>query len=150
MALSLLLTRFGLHIKCGVEGIKVSAVQFILRSSQTFTEPLIVNHLPLPEELNRLAHIIVLDNAENIVIGGSGFLLCRHILMKIRNYIPLGLKLAGIKGNSSGRLGPDRRSMVNIIRAKALFYQLFGSQVSGELMNDGGNNFKMRQFLCTW
>ena len=49
-----------------------------------------------------------------------------HIFMKIGDNISLALEFTGIKRYTACSLRPDPGSMVNIIRTKALFYQLFG------------------------
>ena len=58
--------------------------------------------------------------------GKAGFLFRSHIFMKIGDNISLALEFTGIKRYTACSLRPDPGSMVNIIRTKALFYQLFG------------------------
>ena len=41
-----------------------------------FTEALEVHNLPLAQELNRFADIGFFNQAEDIVVGGAGFLFC--------------------------------------------------------------------------
>ena len=47
------------------------------------------NILPLPQEPDRVSHLRVIHNADDIVIGGPCLLLCRHVLMQIRDRVPL-------------------------------------------------------------
>ena len=59
-------TRYGLfavltHVKSGIEGIEILAVQFVLRHPQCFAESLEVNDLPFSQEFDRSTDIRVLD-----------------------------------------------------------------------------------------
>lgn len=63
-------------VKAGIEGIEVPAVQTVLETAQGFTESLEVDDLPFPEEAERIAHIRLLHQTQDIVVGGAGFLLC--------------------------------------------------------------------------
>jgi hypothetical protein len=67
-------------VKAGVEGIKVPAVQPVLETAQGFTEPLEMDDLPFPEEADGIAHIRLLYQAQDIVVGGAGFLLCCNLV----------------------------------------------------------------------
>ena len=67
-------------VKAGVEGIKVPAVQPVLETAQGFTEPLEMDDLPFPEEADGIAHIRLLYQAQDIIVGGAGFLLCCNLV----------------------------------------------------------------------
>ena len=62
-------------VKAGIEGIKVPAVQTFLEAAQGFTESLEMNDLPFPEEADGIAHIRLLHQTQDVVVGGAGFLL---------------------------------------------------------------------------
>ena len=145
----LVLAGWRLHIEGRIERIEIPAVQFLLGDTQQFTESLIMNNFPFPQEFNGFTDIIILDNTQDIVIGAPGFLLCGHILMKVRNYVSLGLELTSIKRNPSCCLGPDTGGVIDIVRSEALFYQLVCSQSLCQLMDNGGHDFQMRKLVCT-
>ena len=63
------------HIEGRIERIEIPAVQFLLSDAQQFAESLIMNDFPFPQEFNGFTDVIILDNAQNIVIGAPGFLL---------------------------------------------------------------------------
>ena len=65
----------------------------ILHDSQRFTETLIMHDLSFPQELDGVAYFGILHKTEDILISGSGFLLCRHIFMQIRDRVALGLEV---------------------------------------------------------
>ncbi len=72
-----------------IEGIEVAAVQMILDIPQGFTEPLEVDDLPLPQETDGIADIVVFNHAQDVVVGGAGFLLCCQIFKKICDRVAL-------------------------------------------------------------
>lgn len=102
-----------------------------------------MDDLTFSQELDRFAYVIVCYYPEDVVIGTPGFLFCCHIFMKVCDHIALGLEFAGIKGNAACGLRPDSGGMVNIIGSEALFYQLLGCEVPGQLMDNGGDHFQM-------
>ena len=107
-----------------VEGIEVAAVQMVLNITQGFPEPLEMDDLPLAQETDGITHIVVLDHAQDVVVGGAGLLLCRQVLEQIGNGVSFGLEFTGIKGNAARCLGPDSGGMVNIVRTEAGFLDL--------------------------
>lgn len=66
----------GRCVKFRVEGVEVFGIQVILDDPQAFAEPLEMHHLALPQEPDRITDFRVFDQAEDIVVGGTGFLLC--------------------------------------------------------------------------
>lgn len=98
----------------------------ILNVPQSLAEPLEMDHLPLPQEADRIADIVVFDHPQDIVIGGAGLLLGCQILKEIRNWVAFGLELTGIEGDAACRLGPDACGVVNIVGTKAGFFDFLG------------------------
>ena len=137
-------------VKGRVEGVEVFGIQMILDHPHGFAEPLEVDDFPFTEEPDRIADFRVLDQPEDVVVGEPCLLLCRHILIEIRDGIAGGLELAGAEGKAAGRLGPDPRGVVNIVGGEALFLQLFCRQVAGQLVDDGGDDLQVGQFFGTY
>lgn len=52
----------------------------ILHDSQRFTETLIMHDLSFPQELDGVAYFGILHKTEDILISGSGFLLCYDLV----------------------------------------------------------------------
>lgn len=131
MGVSLVLALGGLspgrRVEGRIKGIEIAAVQFLLGDAEKFPESLVMNQLPFPEEPDGFAYIVVPDHAEDIVIGGAGFLFCSEVFVEVRNYITFGLKFTGIERNASGGLGPDAGSVVDIVRAETLVHQFLGA-----------------------
>ena len=108
-----------------------------------------MHNLTHAQELDGFAHIRVLHQAQNIVVGGTGLLLCRHILHQIRNGVPCHLKLRSSERESGSRLGPHANGMIYIIIRKAALFNLFHGQVPGQLMHDGRHDFQVGQLFRT-
>ena len=106
-----------------------------------------MDDFPFSQEPDRVADVRILYNAKDIVVRGPRLLLRRQIFEKIRERISLGLKLAGVEGNAARRLGPDPRGMIDLIRPKALLYQLLRGKIAGQLVDNGGDHLQMRQLL---
>ena len=66
-------------IKFRIAHIKVFAVKFILHHTQTFAETLEVYNLSCTKKTKGIADFRVFDKPQDIVIGGSRFLLGSHI-----------------------------------------------------------------------
>ncbi len=106
-----------------------------------------MHNLPHTQELDGLAHIRLLYQAQNIVISSAGLLLCCHIFHQIRNRVTCHLKLCGSKRKSGSRLRPYTDSMVNIIICKTTPFDFFHGQISCQLMHDSCHYLQMSQLL---
>jgi hypothetical protein len=51
---------------------------------QKLAEPLKMHNLPLPQELYNLIDIRVVGQAQNVVVGGAGFLLWYYLVLTAR------------------------------------------------------------------
>ena len=65
-------------VKRRVAGVKILGVQMILSYSYAVAESLIVNYLALAEEFYRVAHVGIVCQTENVIVGRSRFLLCYY------------------------------------------------------------------------
>ena len=57
-----------------VERVEVAAVQSVLQYAQTFAESLVMNKLAFAQKFDRVAHVGIVREAENVIISGSSFL----------------------------------------------------------------------------
>ncbi len=64
-----------LSIKTWIKSVEILAVEFILQNTQPLTEALEVGDLPGTQELQRLPHIRVIYQAQEVFIGGACLLL---------------------------------------------------------------------------
>ena len=67
---------FLLLVKARVDIIHILLIQPILSKPQPLAEALIMDNLPLPQEPDRIIHIRIVGNAQNIVIRYASLLLC--------------------------------------------------------------------------
>ena len=127
--------------------IHISFFYFACITTLRFTETLIMHHLTLPQEPDRVAYFRVFYEPEDILIGSSGFLFGRHIFMQIRDRIALGLEVGGGPGGAPCGLGPECKGVVHIVFVESGFFQLLRRQVSGQLVNDCADDLHMCQFV---
>ena len=67
-----------LLVKGRIAGVEILGVKIILRDAEGIAEPLIVNYLAGAKELDRVVDVGIVRQAENIVVGGAGLLLCYY------------------------------------------------------------------------
>ena len=80
-------------VKSRVEGIEILAIQLILGDAQGFAKPLEMHHLPHAQEFDGFAHIRLLDQTQDIVIGGAGLLLSSQVFCQVCDRISCHLEL---------------------------------------------------------
>ena len=96
-----------------------------------------MNHLAFAQELKGVQHLRVVDDADQVVVGGPGLLLSRQVLVQVRDGVAFGLELAGVKGNARRSGGPERRGVIDIIGVEARGLGLLRRQVFRQLVDDG-------------
>lgn len=78
--------------KCRIDCIKILGIQIILYNPKTLTESLEMHDFTLTKVTNRVTDIMVVYQAEDIVIGSTCLLLCCHIFRQVRNRVSLRLE----------------------------------------------------------
>ena len=125
-------------IKGRVEGVEIPAVQMILHDSETFPESLEMHDFPGPEEFDGVIDIrVVFDETENVVVSDPGFLFRGQIFRQVRDRVAGGLESGRGKRHAAGGLRPETGGVIHIIIGKALFFDLFHSEITRQLMDDG-------------
>ncbi len=64
-----------LHIHCRVHIVHVFLIQLLSQQLHRFAEPLEMDNLPFPQELDHIIDIRVIAEAKNVIIGDPRFLL---------------------------------------------------------------------------
>ena len=108
-----------------------------------------MNNFTFTKETDRVTDFRIFYQPKNVVVCGAGFLFGSHVFMKIRNWITFRLECCSTPRSATGCLWPESKCVVNIIFIKTRFFKLFRSQVTGELVYNGTDNFKMCQFVGT-
>ena len=63
-----------LQIKFRIDRVKILAVEIILDESERFAESLIMYDLAFSQETDRVEDVRVVAHADDVIIGGAGFL----------------------------------------------------------------------------
>lgn len=72
-------------VKAWIESIEVFLVELIGNNSERFTEALIVSDFSLAQEFDNITNIGIVNQAQNVVIGYTRFLLCSVHLRVTKN-----------------------------------------------------------------
>ena len=116
-------------------------------TAQGIAEALEVHDFALAKEFDRFAYIGIVHQAQNIVVGGSGFLLGGEVFHEVGDDIARALQGCCREGNACSALRIDTGRMVDEIGFKAGCLDLLGREVARELIEDGCNHFDMRQLV---
>ena len=137
-------------IEAWVKGIEILCIQLFLNGAQGFTETLEMNYFSCSQETDGICYFRnIADYTKDIIISGPCLLFCSKVFEKICDRIAFTLKFTGIKRNTPSCLWPYTNCMVNIIWSKSGIFDFFHSQVAGELVDDRGNHFQVRQFFSS-
>ena len=75
--------RRDLFVKCGIDGIEILLIHLFYGAAESLSEALIMDDLPLAQELYGIVYVRIIAEPQDIVIGRARFLLRRHILGKV-------------------------------------------------------------------
>ena len=134
-------------VKCGIVGVEVLRVKAFLRDAQGIAEALEVHDFALAKEFDRFAYIWIVNQAQNIVVGGSGFLFGSEIFHEVRDDIALALQRRCGEGNACRALRVDAGRVVDKVGVKAGILDLFGREIPRELVEDRCDHLNMRELL---
>ncbi len=134
-------------VKAGIESVEVLAVKIILGDSQGFAETLEMYNFTLSQEADGSAHVRVINQSQDIVIGGSGLLFGGHVFKQVSDNVPRGLELVGGERNTARCLGPDAQGVIHIVFVKAASLDLLHGEVAGQLVDNGPYDLHVSQFL---
>ena len=110
-------------------------------------EALEMDNFSGPEKPDYIVYIGVIGEPENVVIGYAGFLFGGKVLCQVGNQIAFHLHGRGGPGEtgSGGRI--NARGMVNKIGVESGCFDLFLTEIPGELVDKGPNHLQMAQFF---
>ena len=137
-----------LHVKGWIHAIDILLIQLLAQQFHRFTKPLEVHDFSLPQEFDDVVDIRIIGQTQNIVIGDTGFLLRCQIFRQIRDWVALNLHTGSRPGKTGGSGGINTGRMVHEIGRKGGILNLRVFQVTGQLMDDGTDHFKVPQFFC--
>lgn len=85
--------------------VEVLRISLILNAAQTFPETLEMHDLTHSQETDRISNFRILDNAQNVIVGQTCFLLRSHIFVEICDRVTGTLKLAALNGSPLAACG---------------------------------------------
>ena len=134
-------------VKGGIAGVEVLGVQIVLGNAEGIPKPLVVNDLPLPQELDGLADVGVIAEAEDVVVGHAGLLLGGQILVQVGDDVPLHPHVLHVEGHPRGGDGVDPRGVIHKVGGEGGVLDLLLGEIAGELVENGGDHFQMGKLL---
>ena len=108
-----------------------------------------MDYFPFPQETNGGDDIRVINQPQDIIIGGARLLLGSHILGKVGDGVTGGLEGSSRERHTACRLRPDAGGVIHKIGCKAGILDLLDGEVFGKLMDDGANHLQVRQLFGT-
>lgn len=114
---------------------------------QQLAEPLEMHHLALTQEADNLVHVLVVGQAQDIIVRRPGFLLCCHILDNVRNWITLHLEIRRRKRDSAGVRRPNSVGVINIIIRLAVLVEAPRALTVRQLPYYAADYLKVRKLL---
>ncbi len=89
-----------------------------------FAKTLEMDNFPFPEETDHIVDVRIIRQAEDVVIGEAGLLLCSQILSQVRNNITCDLHCRSGPGITRGKLRIHTSGMIHKIGVKACLFNL--------------------------
>lgn len=85
-----------------------------------------MDDFPFPQKLDHIPHIRIVGEAEDVVVGETGFLFRRQIFGEVGDGVPGNGQGFGGEGGARGSLGIDTGGVVHKVGVKAAVLDLFG------------------------
>ena len=117
---------------------------------QQLAEPLEMHHLALTQEADNLVHVLVVGQAQDIIVRRPGFLLCCHILDNVRNWITLHLEIRRRKRDSAGVRRPNSVGVINIIIRLAVLVEAPRALTVRQLPYYAADYLKVRKLVSAY
>ena len=99
-----------------------------------------MDDLPLPQEPDGIAHVWVIAEPEDVVIGQPRLLFGGQVFGQVGDHVAGGLHAPRRPGEAGGGGGVDAHGVVYKVGGEAAVQDLVLGQVPGELVDDGGDH----------
>lgn len=136
-------------IKTRVISVEVLVVEVILNDTECIAEALEVDDLALAQEADRVGDVVIVAEAQDIVVGFSRLLLCCEVLRQVGDRVAGRLEGVCVPRHAACRDGIESGGMVDEIGVEAACLDLLGREVAGELIHDRADHLHMRELLGT-
>lgn len=134
-------------VEGGVVGVEVLRVQIVLYDAKRVAETLEMRDFPRAQEAYRVAHVRVVGEAEDVVVGQTRLLLGRKVFVQVGDGVTGGLEGQRRKRLPRSRDRIDAGRVVDEVGVEARFLNLRRREVARELVDDRADHLHMRQFL---
>lgn len=108
-----------------------------------------MDNFTFAQEFERFADVTVADHAEEVIVRDSGLLFCGEVFVEIGKNIPFYADILHIRGDTGRCLRIYARRMIDKIRVKSGFPDLFFAETAGKLVQNRPDHLNMCQFFCT-
>ena len=136
-----------LFIKRRIGRIEIFLIHLLNSAAKPLTEALIMDDLPLPQELYDVVYVWIVAEPQDVVIGRARLLLCRHVLGKVGDHVALHGHGCGVPREARSGSRIDARRVINEIRIKPGLSDLVDAHRARELMDYRADHLKMPQLL---
>ena len=144
-----LLLSLSLLVKRGVDRVEILRVEIVLRDAQGIAEALIVHDLALAQEFDWVADIGIVAKTQNVVIGRACLLFGGKVFVEVGQKVALDSNIFHIKRHARCGEGINARGMIDKIGGKGALFDFLGGEVSRQLIENGGDHFKVCKLLGT-
>ena len=134
-------------VKARVKGVEILAVEPVGQQPQVLAEPLIMHDLARSEEADRVDHVGVVAETQDIVIRRPRLLFGGKTLVKVGDRVALGSNRERVERHSRRRYGIDARRVIDKVGVKAGFLDILLAEIPRELIYDRADHFEVVQFL---
>lgn len=138
---------FPAFIKGRVEGIVIFRVKGIQNTAERFAKPLVMHDFSGAKELDHIADIGVVGQAENVVIGQTGFLFRSKVLVEVCDGIPGRLERCSGKGIAGGIRRVKAGCVIDKVSVESALFNFVYAQVAGQLINQGADHLNVGEFF---
>ena len=116
--------------------VNIFLVQLIPQKLNSFAKALEMDNFPLPQEFDRIIHIGIITDPQDVVIGRPGFLFRSQIFSQISDRISLDLHGRRTPGHSRSRCRVHASRMINKVRCECGVFHLRTLHIPRQLMNN--------------
>lgn len=136
-----------LFIKRRIGRIEIFLIHLLNSAAKPLTEALIMDDLPLAQELYDVVYVWIVAEPQDVVIGRARLLLCRHVLGKVGDHVALHGHGCGVPRKARSRRWVYARRVVYEIRIKPGLSDLVDAHGARQLVHDGAYHLEVAELF---
>ena len=130
-----------LFIKRRIGRIEIFLIHLLNSAAKPLTEALIMDDLPLAQELYDVVYVWIVAEPQDVVIGRARLLLCRHVLGKVGDHVALHGHGCGVPRKARSR------RWVYAIRVESSLLDLVDAHRARQLVHDGAYHLEVAELF---